>query len=137
MEQWSKDFFEMLDTVALMVDEFFHEVAESVETVAEEVQTTMSSDIEQFLHEIFEPIAEFYLELEDVVNEVDQPFDYTYIVEPTLDKNPACIGCQNYHGLVYNGNLLVCGMHPYGWDESNCPDWEESKINSSNSKDFF
>ncbi len=39
-------------------------------------------------------------------------------------KHPACVGCSNYHGHSYGGNLLVCAMHPYGWKNENCPDWE-------------
>ena len=40
-----------------------------------------------------------------------------------------CTGCANYHGIRYgthrdNRTLLVCGMHPYGWQgETPCPDW--------------
>ncbi|MFK0735652.1 MAG: hypothetical protein ACIWVG_31730 [Gloeotrichia echinulata HAB0833] len=35
-----------------------------------------------------------------------------------------CRGCQNYHGQVYGSNLLVCAIHPHGWDGENCPDFE-------------
>ncbi|NJM18379.1 MAG: hypothetical protein HC874_21460 [Richelia sp. SL_2_1] len=35
-----------------------------------------------------------------------------------------CAGCRNFHGA----NKIVCGMHPYGWDEScTCPDWQSDK----------
>lgn len=40
-------------------------------------------------------------------------------------KYPACVGCLNYHGHTYNGNLLICAMHPYGWIDNDCPDREE------------
>ncbi|MGK7897184.1 MAG: hypothetical protein AB4372_27100, partial [Xenococcus sp. (in: cyanobacteria)] len=33
-----------------------------------------------------------------------------------------CLNCINYHGKSYQGNILVCGMHPYG--EEDCPDFE-------------
>ncbi len=33
-----------------------------------------------------------------------------------------CRECKNLHGQVYGGNLLVCGLHPYG--QENCPDYE-------------
>jgi len=123
MEDWPKDFIEMLDTVALAVDEFFLGVAEVVEAVAEEMQSTLGTEIDQYLHELFDPIADIYSELEDVVGETDQYMGYTYTEEPTVEKNAACIGCLHYHGQVYGGNLLVCAMHPYGWDDKNCPDW--------------
>jgi hypothetical protein len=35
----------------------------------------------------------------------------------------SCQGCSNYHGEVYNGNLLVCAIHPYGWEDESCPDF--------------
>ncbi|MGB3494320.1 MAG: hypothetical protein WBA57_16450 [Elainellaceae cyanobacterium] len=44
--------------------------------------------------------------------------------EPNAHEHPACVGCQHYHGYTYNGNGLICGMHPYGWDGTDCPDWE-------------
>ncbi len=35
-----------------------------------------------------------------------------------------CVGCHNFHGA----NQIVCGIHPYGWDEScTCPDWQSDK----------
>jgi hypothetical protein len=41
----------------------------------------------------------------------------------------ACQGCEHYHGIAYgysraSRTVLVCGFHPYGWQESEtCPDW--------------
>lgn len=40
-----------------------------------------------------------------------------------------CEGCLNYHGRSYGLSKttrtpLVCGMYPYGWQESGaCPEW--------------
>lgn len=124
MDDWTKDFFQMLDDVAIVVDEFFVEVAGVVEEFVEEMQNSMSTDIDEFLHELFEPLVEVYSELEDVANEPDQYFGYTYWEQPTQQRNPACVGCHHYHGQVYGGNLFVCGMHPYGWEDENCPDWQ-------------
>jgi len=43
-------------------------------------------------------------------------------VDPS-DRPKTCQGCQNYHGETYNGNRLICGIHPYGWDDDHgCPD---------------
>lgn len=45
---------------------------------------------------------------------------------PVLPQQPkVCRGCQHYHGRVYGGNLLVCGMHPYGVEGDRCADWEQ------------
>jgi hypothetical protein len=35
-----------------------------------------------------------------------------------------CVGCRNFHGA----NKIVCGMHPYGWEQDdNCPDWQSNQ----------
>lgn len=124
MEEWPKDIFEILESVADMVDEFFLGVTDMVEIVANDVQNTVGIDIDQCLQDMFGPISEiFFAELEEMVGEADQTY-YSYPVEPTVEKNPACVGCHHYHGQVYSGNLFVCAMHPYGWEAENCPDWE-------------
>lgn len=81
--------------------------------------------------------------LEDFCNR--KRFDYQGLVSPTLalfysrkgtsifvefsspqpmykEAFAGCSNCINYHGKSYQGNLLVCGIHPYG--EKNCPDFE-------------
>ena len=132
MEKWQKDFFDILETVADEVEQFFLGVTETVdalfelsEGITEQLQVTIATEIEQYLNELTEPFLEASSELEDIFGEVDQP--YMYVVEPTLQEHPACIGCRHYHGQAYNGNLLVCGMHPYGWEDENCPDWEQEE----------
>ncbi len=130
MEKWQKDFSELVETVADEVEQFFVGVTEMVdslfeisEELAEQLQTTIITELDQYLNDLAEPLFEAYWELEDVT-ELDQPF--SYIVEPTPQKNPACIGCRHYHGQVHGGNLLICAMHPYGWEDENCPDWQQS-----------
>jgi hypothetical protein len=82
--------------------------------------------MDQYFQELTEPFVEMYWELEDIVgDDLDPAFPYP--VEPSAEKNPACIGCRHYHGQAYGGNLLVCGMHPYGWDGDNCPDWQSEE----------
>lgn len=130
MEKWQKDFFEMLETVADEVDQFFLGINEIVDTVlefseevGEQLQNTISTELDQYFNEFTEPFFEVYWELEEFVGEVDQPF--TSKLEPNLQEHPACVGCRHYHGHIYNGNLLICGMHPYGWEDETCPDWEK------------
>lgn len=125
MEDWSKNLIEAIETVALAVDEFFTELNEVVDTMTEELQQVVTIEIDQRLQEIFEPIADLYLELEQLAGNGDLGFTYT--VEPNAQSHPACIGCNHYHGQIYSGNLLVCGMHPYGWETQHCPDWEGSE----------
>jgi hypothetical protein len=40
---------------------------------------------------------------------------------------PACKGCRNYHGQWYGTNRLICGIHPHGWSDENCPDYEQEE----------
>ena len=134
MEKWQKEFWDMIETVADEVESFFLEMTEMVdsffeltEEITEQVQNTITTELEQYLQELADPIMEVYWELEDVIiDDVDLGFPYS--VEPCSEKNPACIGCGHYHGQVYSGNLLVCGMHPYGWEDENCPDWEQEEL---------
>lgn len=66
---------------------------------------------------------------DNFLNEIDDcpNCDSRLIEEDDGDKQdsvPAiCNGCSNYHGQVYNGNLLVCAIHPYGFDNETCPDF--------------
>ena len=137
MEKWQKDLIGMIETVTDEVEQFFLEINDMVdaffeitEEITEEVQNALVADIdtfatlhEQFLQDLTEPFLEIYSELQDISEDIDPGFPYQ--VEATQEKNAACIGCSNYHGQVYNGNLLVCGMHPHGWDDQSCPDWEK------------
>jgi hypothetical protein len=129
MEKWQKDFWEIVETLADEVEDFFLGMTEAVdsffeltEEITEQVQNSIFAEIDQYLQELGEPSLESYWELEDVMGDMDPAFPYN--VEATATKNPACIGCSHYHGQAYGGNLLVCGMHPFGWEDDNCPDWE-------------
>ena len=130
MEKWQKDLFTAVETVTDEVERFFQGVTEMVDTlweiseeVTDQIQNTLATQIDQYLNELTEPMLEVYWEIEEAASELDQPFPYP--VEPSPESHPACIGCQYYHGQVYSGNLLVCGMHPYGWEDENCPDWQQ------------
>jgi hypothetical protein len=137
MKDWSKELWEVFDTVATEVEQFFEEVGEVVEMVADEVGTIFIEEIDLLLNDLLDPFAETYIDFdfEDEGSGIDTSI--TYKVNPTLQKNPACIGCKHYHGYAYGGKLLVCGMHPYGWDGEQCPDWEEGQPQSSYYQDLF
>lgn len=134
MDDWQKNFFETLETVANEVEKFFLEMTEEAvealdsflefsEEVTQQAQHSFFNDLEQFLNELVDPIVDIYLEVEQF-DITEQPEQFVHYVEPTIERQKACQGCRNYHGYVYGGNLLVCGMHPYGWEDENCPDWE-------------
>lgn len=130
MENWQKDFWEMMQTFADEAERFFAEMTEMVDTLfdftedlGEQVQNAISVEVDQYLQDTESLLHEVYWELDDLpVDGLDSAFPYS--VEATSEKNPACIGCKHYHGNAYGGNLLVCGMHPNGYEDITCPDWE-------------
>ncbi len=135
MESWSKEFSEIVEVMANEIELFFTAVAKDVgemvdafvdvsAEIAEQVQTVFATELEQRLGELVDPILEAYLGIELAVEETAQPVIHT--VEPFLNDRPACVGCRHYHGQVYGGTMLVCGMHPYGWETDKCPDWQST-----------
>lgn len=93
MEQWQKDLIEIVETVADEVEHFFLEISEIVDTffeltedITEQVHDNIITEVDQYLHDLAEPMLEAYWELEDVVADVDPGFPYS--VEPTAEKIP-------------------------------------------------
>ncbi|NMF67120.1 hypothetical protein [Brasilonema octagenarum] len=134
MEKWQEEFWDMIEIVTDEVERFFVGMTEMVDTffefteeISDQVQNTIVTELDQYLQELADPILEIYSELEDIVTD-DIDLGFPYPVEACQEKNPACIGCRHYHGQVYSGNLLVCGMHPHGWEDENCPDWEQEEL---------
>jgi hypothetical protein len=158
MDEWMKDLVEAMEKIAGEVEQFFQDMAAEVdaaveeyveelanlsEEVAEQTHAALKSvlpvddiadEFERSLREFFEPFVDLYLELDldgdDRSSDDPDPLVSVSYVPPSASKNPACIGCQNYHGLRYGDNLLICGMHPYGWEGEGCPDWEGDSSNN-------
>lgn len=137
MDDWSKPFFEMLETAAKDVENFVTEVSEEVteiieilvdisEEFTEQLHYTIFTEIDRHLNEFVEPFLDD-IDEDFVERGEETPSHFITYIDATPEKNPACMGCQHYHGYIYGGNLLVCGMHPYGWETDNCPDWQESE----------
>ncbi|PSF36032.1 hypothetical protein C7H19_14920 [Aphanothece hegewaldii CCALA 016] len=123
MDDWHKEFWDVVDSVAQGIEQFVQDVTQAVEVIHNEI----AIDIEQFFEEVFD------VELELRPGENDLFPDHwgelsDWLVNPRVEPDPTthpcCVGCQNYHGRIYGGNLLVCAMHPYGWQDETCPDWE-------------
>lgn len=152
MDDWAKEFYKAVESVATEVDRIFQEVVQEIDDWVEEwvevseefstqVEETLRSTLpieemavqfDRYLQESLDPLFELYLDLEfdlDQRQEEDDPFVPVTYVQPSAEKNSACIGCQHYHGQIYGNNLLVCGMHPYGWEGESCPDWESESLN--------
>lgn len=136
MEDWQKDFFEIIEAVSSEVEKFFSEVTEEVtefvdalavisSEISEQVQSALSSELSEFedyLNDLVDPILVLYIEVDDELSY----YPRGDTGNPVENSHPACVGCRNYQGQVYGGNMFVCAMHPYGWDSENCPDWEST-----------
>ena len=144
MEYWPNNWLKILEIlsneVSTEVDRYFQELTEEVteivdellevpeellreaEEFGEQLNQIILTEVEQFFQEFIDPVFEFELEVNERTTEPDLFVNY---VEPSAEQYAACVGCKHYHGYVYGGNLLVCGMHPYGWDAGDCPDWDE------------
>lgn len=137
MEDWSKDLLVAIEDVANGVEKFFTDLSEEFAQVVdewEELSAEISRELEndhlfnqinQYLTELLAPIVELYADFDEDLD--TQNFDQNFVthVEPDQQTHPACRGCENYHGQVYGGNLLVCAMHPHGVESDQCPDWSD------------
>ena len=135
MSDWQKDLAEIWESILTGVEELNNEV----EAASAEVVDLIVSAAEQIISDL-ESIANEFKELNDELwQDIDwggdftfggenDPTDWSIYYEPrreaTAEHQPACVGCRNYNGSMFGGNLLVCGFHPYGWEEGQCPDWE-------------
>jgi hypothetical protein len=129
MENWQKDLVDMIENFADETESFFLEMSDLVgaffeitSEISEQIYASFTEDLN--LQDLTEPFREFCAELEDLASDYETIATFPEEIEATPDKNPACVGCRNYHGQAYNGNLLVCAIHPYGYDDVSCPDWE-------------
>jgi hypothetical protein len=135
MSDWQKDLAEIWESILTGVEEFSNEVQEaSIEAVEliVGVAEQITSDLESIANEFKELNEEIWRDLDwegDFNLDGENPdTDWSLYYEPhreaTAEHQPACVGCRNYNGSMFGGNLLVCGFHPYGWQEGQCPDWE-------------
>ena len=142
MEKWQADLYTMLENMCFDVEHFFQDLGEVMETVAEEVveafevtvvnfEETLATEIDYLVRDLLAVELDFEIdidveemEIRDIVAE-SQFYTTGLPVAPTSVNHPACIGCRHYHGRAYGGNLLICAMHPYGWEDEHCPDWQD------------
>jgi hypothetical protein len=148
MENWQKDLMTVLEDANKEWEKFFHNLDLVVETVRAdfsqaldrvvgEIQDNFNQEVDlvlkevdRVLEELLEPLVDVEYEFEETTfiapefNNLDPDFEHPKL-KPNSTLHPACVGCRHYHGRSYGGNMLVCGMHPYGWDDRHCPDWEE------------
>jgi hypothetical protein len=124
MEDWQKELTNLVENLTKDATFFVQEVTESFEELTQELQNILVNDLDVFWQELmgFIDTGIYPPENSEFLDDFLNPR-----VEPSADYHPACRGCSNYHGKIYSQQLLVCGIHPYGWtaDES-CPDWQSA-----------
>lgn len=140
MNDWHDDWWKQLAKTATEVENFWAEVGEATELAVEEASENLSLLFEQFQADVVGELDNFVQNFVDVIITTSEEIDASIFDEwedfsddnftnisyhqPSAHSHPACINCVHYHGQAYNGNLLVCAMHPFGSEENDCPDWE-------------
>jgi hypothetical protein len=129
MEEWQNE----ISAAFKDLTEIFGGIGRELTELVEEVTTEATEIINLQWDELKEVLTEILQELE---LEFEEPTSFNWDIpihaKPTPDPaiHPACVGCINYNGSDYGGNLLVCGMHPYGCGNDICADWEgENDLN--------
>lgn len=147
-----EDLWKMLEEITHDLEQSWQQLNATLETMTEDVDQTVEFltnelpeiiviELEELAQEVFnylfEPESttmefrdwETDTEIDEEQDNFAEPLDLLFNpkVEATPNHHPACVGCCHYHGRVYSGNLLVCGMHPYGYDGDSCPDWQDQE----------
>ena len=141
MNDWQDEWRKQIEKTAAEMEVFFSEVGEATELFVDEVSENVGSlfeqfeagfgkEVEDFIHNFVDVIVTTSDDIEAALSEewddfVDEDFTSVSYHTPSAQSHPACINCANYHGQVYNGNLLVCAMHPQGYEDTSCPDWSK------------
>ena len=141
MNDWQDEWRKQIEKSAAEMEDFFTEVGEATELLVDEMTQSVGSlfeqlevdfgkEVEDFIHNFVDVIVTTSDDIEAALSEewddfIDEDFTSVSYHTPSARSHPACIGCANYHGQVYNGNLLVCAMHPQGYEDTSCPDWSK------------
>jgi hypothetical protein len=145
MEDLSKLFVAFVETTVKEVERFFTDIGVEVNETFDaigKISEEITQEVQNGLNELEEDFHALMLDIDidwDSIptelpgSEIDSVNSSSFVnyVYPSETEHPACRGCIHYHGYVYNGNLLVCGMYPSGVESDTCADWE-SENNSSN-----
>jgi hypothetical protein len=129
MEEWQNEISAAFKDLTELFDGFGRELTELVEEVTTEATEIINLQWDELKEVLIEVLQELELEFEEpTLFNWDIPIATKPMPDPAT--HPACIGCLNYNGSDYGGNLLVCGMYPYGCGSQICADWEgENDLN--------
>ena len=118
----AEDFYE---GIAIVFDGFCNAIVDVAEDIDRDWKNVrQGTELQEIWEEIVEAFCNEEFEEDSSFEPFEPPTPLPFFEEPSEESNPACQGCSNYHGYVYNGVQLVCTMHPAGWDGDRCPDWE-------------
>ncbi|TVQ51016.1 MAG: hypothetical protein EA366_16075 [Spirulina sp. DLM2.Bin59] len=122
MEDWTKEIWTFCTDVVTEIEDVVQDLTHVAAAISHEIEEMTPADWEQFMEELWSEITEPQNRtLADWLNDDDlNNFTTVDWVAPP----PTCQGCVNYHGHVYNKNLLVCAIHPHGKGDAPCPDWQ-------------
>lgn len=139
MEDWQREMYRQFEQWADEAEQFWTETTQAMlGTIDEACQLSdaIAKDLEDIFWDELERLGEW------LGSPLDPSSDYRYDIhiEYGFDHDmdlpdfriwrapTVCANCRHYHGQVYGGNMLVCGMHPYGPGEeaTSCPDREIS-----------
>jgi hypothetical protein len=123
MEEWQNEIAAVFKDLTALFDGFGRELTELVEEATTEAQEMLNlqwDELKEVLTDIWQGL-ELDFEESTPIN-WDIPISTKPMPDPAI--HPACVGCINYNGSIYGGNLLVCGIYPYGCSSSTCADWE-------------
>lgn len=149
MDDWGKQFDNWFGQMAVQaeqqlnawadtIDQQLEPIMTSVETagdeLAKQLEQTITVTLAPLVEEVIQPMLDTPLDIEfdldQTIDAVIKPWHQTFT--PPQNNHHLCTGCQYYHGESYNGQMLVCGMYPYGPQENqtHCPDkvdvdWQE------------
>lgn len=133
-EQWAEQTLQTtVEAANAFTDELEKQVGPTLDQWADELQhtiTPLESALDEEVERASEELAEFITPLMTPLTEavtawvetLATPLNNT--IEPLVNEHATCVGCRHYHGQAHGGNMLVCGMYPYGPDTETCPDWE-------------
>lgn len=133
-ERWAEQtIHSAIETADNFADELEKQIRPSLERWASEIhqsvepiEAALDSEAERFADEFTEFITPVVVPLAGAVESwlevIAAPI--TSHVDPVVNEHTPCIGCKHYHGQSHGGHMLVCGMYPYGPEDTTCPDWE-------------
>ncbi|MFN5515060.1 MAG: hypothetical protein ACK5CA_10010 [Cyanobacteriota bacterium] len=133
MEDWTETLLKSLTAALEDMETLWADLESAVAVTTEALETELAAEWEAFWREWIDPWLQEDGERnlwEPPPTQDGAPPDLHFGLVPyrpaTARHQPLCQGCQHYHGFVYEGNLLVCAMHPSGVEGSSCPDWESA-----------